>query len=335
MAQPIWVGERIVGAVVLEETSSSVQALRRTALESVIVVSGMILMVVLLGLAGFAWRITSRVRRLQREADAAIDATGRIRGGIAPEIGGADRRDEIGALAGTLSATLDRLQRYNTHLEQLAARLSHELRTPVAVVRSSLDNLKQSGTVTGDSPYLARAEEGVQRLSTLISRLSESTQLERMLEHAEREAVDLSQLLAGCVRGYAQAYAPREFALVLPDRKVRVDAVPDALVQMLDKLVQNANDFAMAGTAIRVHLVERPGGYEIRVENDGEPIPAELLPRLCDSMVSRRDNAGSGDGHLGLGLHIARIIAEFHGGTIRAENLPDHSGVAISVLLPR
>lgn len=335
VAQPIWIGERIVGAVVLEETSSSVQALRRSALESVLVVSGAILMMVLIVLAGFAWRITARVRRLQREADAAIDAHGRIRGGIAPEIGGLDRRDEIGALANTLSTTLERLKRYNAHLEQLAGRLSHELRTPLAVVRSSLDNLKQTGVVPGENPYLVRADEGIQRLANLIARLSESTQLERMLESAERELIDLTQLVGGCVRGYEQAYAPRKFELSVPEQKAPMHAVPDALVQMLDKLVQNANDFAPEGKPIRIALAAHSSWYEIRVENDGAPIPADLLPRLGGSLVSGRADAGSKGGHLGLGLFVARIIAEFHGGSIRAENLADGTGVAFTAILAR
>ena len=335
VAQPIWIGERIVGAVVLEETSSTVQALRRSALESVIVVSSAILMSVLLVLAGFAWRVTSRVHRLQREADAAIDAHGRIRGGIAPEIGGLDRRDEIGALANTLSVTLDRLKRYNAHLEQLAGRLSHELRTPVAIVRSSLDNLKQSGALASDNTYLNRAEDGIQRLAKLISRLSESTQLERMLENAERERVELGALIAGCVRGYEVAYAPRNFLYERPDSPAPMQAVPDAIVQMLDKLVQNANDFAPDGSVIRVALSAKPGWYEIQVANEGEPIPSELLPRLFGSMISGRQDSSSSDGHLGLGLFIARIIAEFHDGSIRAENLPNNAGVAVTVYFPR
>lgn len=335
VAQPIWVGERIVGAVVLEETSSSVQTLRRSALESVFVVSGAILMVVLLVLAGFAWRITARVRRLQREADAAIDAHGRIRGGIAPEIGGLDRRDEIGALANTLSTTLERLKRYNAHLEQLAGRLSHELRTPLAVVRSSLDNFKQTGAVAHEDLYLARADEGIRRLAALIARLSESTQLERMLEHADKDVIDLAKLVTGCVRGYEQAYAPRRFELEVPDRASPIRAVPDALVQLLDKLIQNANDFAPAEKPIRVGLYAHSSWYEIRIENDGPLIPADLLPALGSSMVTGRSDSGDKGGHLGLGLFIARIIAEFHGGSIRAENLPEGTGVAFSAVLAR
>ena len=335
VAQPIWVGERIVGAVVLEETSSSVQALRRSALESVFVVSGAILMMVLIVLAGFAWRITARVRRLQREADAAIDAHGRIRGGIAPEIGGLDRRDEIGALANTLSTTLERLKNYNAHLEQLAGRLSHELRTPLAVVRSSLDNLKQTGVVPDENQYLARADEGIRRLASLIARLSESTQLERMLENAERELIDLAQLVDGCVRGYEQAYAPRKFDLRDPGQKAPMHAVPDALVQMLDNLVQNANDFAPDGKAIRISLAAHSSWYEICVENDGATIPAELLPQLGSSLVSGRSDAGTKGGHLGLGLFVVRIVAEFHGGSLRAENLRGDTGVAFTAILAR
>jgi signal transduction histidine kinase len=156
-----------------------------------------------------------------------------------------------------------------------------------------------------------------------------------MLEHAERESIDLAGLVAGCVRGYEQAYAPRAFELDLPEGRAPLRAVPDALVQMLDKLVQNSNDFAPDGTRIRMALISHPAWYEILVENDGAPFPADLLPAVGSAMISGRAESSSSAGHLGLGLFIARIIAEFHGGTLRAENRADGRGVVVRAILAR
>ena len=108
---------------------------------------------------------------------------------------------------------LGRLRDYNAYLEQMAARLSHELRTPVAVVRSSLDNLRSQSPEGEARVYLDRAGEGVERLSRLISRLSEGTRLEKMLESAEREPFDLAAVVRGCVEGYRAAYPGRAFEL--------------------------------------------------------------------------------------------------------------------------
>src|SRR5206468_11250279 len=143
-------------------------------------------------------------------------------------------RDEIGDLSRTMSSVLGRLREYNAYLEAMAGRLSHELRTPVAVVRSSLDNLKTQELPATARVYVDRAGEGVDRLSRLISRLSEGTRLEKMLESAERERFDLAALVAGCVEGYRLAYRPRPFELEKPAAPLIMMGVPDAIAQLPD-----------------------------------------------------------------------------------------------------
>ena len=100
---------------------------------------------------------------------------------------------------------------------------------------------------------------------------------------------------------YCELY-PHNATLLVDTYNVLRHGVPDAIAQLLDKLVENARDFAPAGTAIRVSL-ERAGGFcRIAVENDGPAIDPDLLPRLFDSMVSVRPEGQSHGGHLGLGL---------------------------------
>ena len=195
---------------------------------------------------------------------------------------------------------------------------------------------------------MERAGEGVDRLARLISRLSEATRLERMLESAERERFDLAAVVAGCVEGYRSAYAPRKFELQMSVRpelvegrgstgspRTEVWGVPDAIAQMLDKLAENANDFAPPDTPIVVSLEARGSGARLAVQNEGPPLPAPARARLFDSMVSLRGPDARTDGaHLGLGLYIVRIVAEFHGGTVRAEDLPGGAGVRFVVELP-
>ncbi len=130
-AQPIFVGDDIVGAVVVEETTGSIQLLKQSALEDLIATTLLVCALVFATLLFFASRLAVRIRRLHREAEGAIDSQGRIRGSISRT----DARDEIGDLARTMESVLGRLKEYNAYLEQMAGRLSHELRTPVAVVR--------------------------------------------------------------------------------------------------------------------------------------------------------------------------------------------------------
>ncbi len=330
-AQPIFVGDDIVGAVVVEETTGSIQILKQSALEKLLVVTLAVVGAALFILLAFATRLTGRIRRLHADAEAAIDSQGRLLAPITPS----DANDEIGDLSRTMAGVMQRLREYNAYLEAMAGRLSHELRTPVAVVRSSLDNLKAQVLPADARVYVDRAGEGVARLATLISRLSEATRLERMLESAERERFDLAAVVAGCVEGYRSVYAPREFQLERPEAALWFNGVPDAFAQMLDKLADNAHDFAPEGTPIRVTLAAKAGGALLAVENSGPPLPEPARSRLFDSMVSLRGPVESPEGaHLGLGLYIVRLVAEFHGGKVRAENLPYAGGVRFEVELP-
>jgi signal transduction histidine kinase len=99
---------------------------------------------------------------------------------------------------------------------------------------------------------------------------------------------------------------------------------------MLDKLVDNAADFSAEGELITVRLESRESRLVLSVHNPGPPLPERMRSQLFDSMVSVRTDGS--DRHLGLGLYVAKLIAEGHGGRITAENAD--GGVRFSVILP-
>jgi signal transduction histidine kinase len=109
---------------------------------------------------------------------------------------------------------------------------------------------------------------------------------------------------------------------------------PDLIAQMLDKLVANAHEFALPGTSIAIRLLRAGERARLTVENEGPPLPQGLHERLFDSMVSVRPGTGGNVPHLGLGLYIVRLIAEFHGCTAHAEDRADGKGVAVTVEVP-
>jgi dedicated sortase system histidine kinase len=329
-AQPVFAGDDIVGAVVVEQTTGSIQILKESALEKLLAVTLAVVGGALAILLAFATRLAARIRRLHAEAESAIDDQGRVRGSITPS----GAKDEIGDLTRTMSAVLERLKGYNEYLEAMAGRLSHELRTPVAVVRSSLDNLKAHPLGAEERVYVDRAGQGVERLARLIARLSEATRLEGMLGSAERERFDLAAVVAGCVEGYRSAYPGRSFELERPAEPVFIDGVPDAIAQLLDKLAENANDFAPPQGAIRISVERAARGARLAVENDGPPLPEAAAARLFDSMVSLRTGEKPEGAHLGLGLYVVRLVAESHGGRVRASNLSPTAGVRFEVELP-
>jgi len=142
----------------------------------------------------------------------------------------------------------------------------------------------------------------------------------------------------GCVDGYRIAYPDQSIVLDATGGETLVSGAPELIAQMLDKLVANAVEFAAPGSPIAVRLARRDAAsgaqVELSVENEGPALPAAMQGRLFDSMVSVREKQAGDEPHLGLGLYIVRLIAEFHGGTVRADNRSDASGVVVTVTLP-
>ena len=333
-AHPIWVGDQVRGAVIVEETTNAVLAERNRAFERLFSIVLATLLVGSVALTLYASRLTARIRRLRDEAEAAIDEHGRVRGAVAASVAG----DEIGDLSRSFSSALSRLGQYASYQQNMASRLSHELRTPVAVVRSSLDNLRLAALPEEARVYIERAQLGLNRLAHILTRMTEATRLEQSLGDAERERFDLAKVVAGSVDGYRIAYPEKRIVLEMAAGEMPVQGAPELIAQMLDKLVANAIEFATGTTPIFVRLarIESDAGTEARlsVENEGPPLPSAMQGRLFDSMVSVRSEHAADVPHLGLGLYIVRLIAEFHGGSVRADNRADGRGVVITVSMP-
>ena len=331
-AFPIWVKDQVIGTVVVEETTNAILSMRNQALEKLLTSVFAVFLIVIFALLLFASRLSYRIRKLSSEAEAAIDLKGRVRGGLKQS---AQVNDEIGDLSRGFSNVLERLGQYNHYLENMASRLSHELRTPIAVVRSSLDNLAQQSATPEAKIYMARALEGVQRLSTILTRMTEARQLEQSLQSAEQETFDLQQVVAGCVAGYRSAYPETTFNLRIPSAPVPLQGVPDLIAQMLDKLIANAVDFHRPESTIDIALATTAEAATLTISNEGPLLPEAMATQLFQSMVSVRPHKTAGDEpHLGFGLYIARLIAEFHRGTVSAANRRDGAGVVVTVNLP-
>lgn len=330
-SHPIWDGEEVVAAVVVEETTNAIRSIYNRALEQLVATTLIAFGIGTLTLLAFASRLSSRLRRLRDEAEAAIDSQGRVRGLVA----GSKARDEIGDLSRSFSTALERLAQYNRYLESMAGRLSHELRTPIAVVRSSLENLKLQPLPEDAATYFARANDGLRRLDLILTRMSEATRLEQLVRKGEREHFDAREVVKGCVEGYRTLFRERVFQEEIPDQPVRLRGSPDLYAQMLDKLAANAVDFATQDP-IQVRLFVKGDEAILAVSNTGPRLPEAMQGKLFESMVSVRgpERGGGADPHLGLGLYIVRLVAEFHGGTAEALDREDGSGVVVRVRCP-
>ncbi|MEX0964679.1 MAG: proteobacterial dedicated sortase system histidine kinase [Pseudohongiellaceae bacterium] len=329
-AHPILANGEIMGAVVVDQNMNGLRTFRNQAMEGLFNTMLAVMLVVTLGLFFSASRISSRIRGLRNQAEGIIGDTGRIQNSIIPT----QNSDEIGDLSRSFSNIVDRLTQYTNYLENMSSRLSHELRTPVTVVRSSLENLGLTATNHESAVYIERAEEGIRRLNLILTNMSEATRLEQMLETSEKEKIDLSKVLPGCVEGYKLAYPESRFQLDISPHPMFINGVPEYIAQLLDKLIANAVEFSYDNQAITVFSRTLRDHAIIKVSNAGPYLPEEMKDRLFESMISVRSQEKQDQPHLGMGLHIARLITEFHGGQIRAENRQDREGVAITVVIP-
>jgi dedicated sortase system histidine kinase len=327
---PVWHHDEVVGAVAIEQTSNSVLLLQNRAFEILINLSLLAFLIAAVILLTFASRLSWRVRRLRDNAERAITPDGRVVGKIKTT----HDRDEIGDLSRSFSDVLDRLANYNRYLETMASKLSHELRTPITVVRSSLDNLAGDNDDSDTQVYLTRAQEGLQRLNNILTRMSEATRLEQTIQNEPRQVFALNELIDGCVNGYRTAHPAITFESTLAKDPICVYGSKDLLAQMLDKLVNNAIDFHTPETPIQLVLTRDEDAAIIEVRNQGPTLPEHMHHNLFDSMVSIRDKR-TDEPHLGLGLYIVRMIVDFHGGTVRADNTEHPAGVCFHIRLPR
>src|SRR5882672_11233347 len=310
------------GALLLEQAGDRLQTLRSRALTRLLNLTLLASGLAVLASLGFAAVLGTRLRRLQRAAETSLARDG----GVNPAIPDTQARDELGDLARSFATLLARLNEYTEYLRTLAGKLAHELRTPLAIVRSSLENLESEHD--RDGPYLKRAREGTDRLQSILSAMGAASRTEEAIRHAERTRFDLAELVRSTTRAYGDAFPTHRFTARVPEGSCEFTGAPDLIVQLLDKLVDNAVDFSAPGTLIEITL-ERQGEYfALGVENEGAPLTEEIRARLFESMFHQRPES-PGKPHFGLGLYIVRLIAEFHGGDVFAVNLPDRKAVRI------
>ncbi|WP_266158906.1 ATP-binding protein [Dyella silvatica] len=339
-AVPIQRQGQVEGVLLLEQASRAVPLLANRALLGLLLTSFGVLLVAGAILLAFATRLSLRLARLRDAAERAQANDGRLDG---PMMMGkfpmTDAEDEIGDLARSFERLFEVVGGYTDYLRTLASKLSHELNTPLAIVKSSLDNLEhalqeRAALPPEAQPYLARAHDGVARLGALVRAMSEASRMERSIAAAEPEDVDLVEVVRGCTEAYRPLAGTRRLSCEVPALPVHLHCAPELIAQALDKLFDNALSFTPESGWMRLTLRVLDDGAEIELANQGAPLPAAMQGRLFDSLVSLRDKATPGDApHLGLGLYVVRLVAERHGGSAVARNLDDGSGVAFSLRL--
>jgi two-component system sensor histidine kinase ChvG len=274
---------------------------------------------------------------LRRLARAAVRVRlGRARDVVVPRL--PERRDEIGMLARALSDMTLALRARIDATEAFAADVTHELKNPLASLRSAIDGLAHIQDPALRARLIAIVHDDVRRLDRLISDISDASRLDAQLSRATFEAVDLAAMIDALVAG-RHARGVERGVRVRFDRQggepLTVAGEGARLERVFENLVDNAVSFSPDGGVVTIAARRTGDEAEVRVEDEGPGVPEEAREAIFRRFHSVRPREEAFGQHSGLGLAIARTIVEGHGGAIGVEAREDRlSGARFVVRLP-
>jgi signal transduction histidine kinase len=271
------------------------------------------------------------VRRLALPLGELIEAAGRVEAGDYSVRLNTRGPRELRLLGRAFNDMAERLERNEAQRRDLLADVTHELRTPVAVIQGNLEGVLD-GIYPANAEHLGPVLEEVRQLSHLIDDLRTLSLSESGALELHREPTDLAVLageVAASFRPQAEALK-LELAVEAPVDLPLADVDPIRIREVLVNLVANALRHTPGGGRVTVDARLEPDRRRLKltVEDSGAGIPAEQLPHIFDRFYKSKDSSGSG-----LGLTIARHLVEAHGGEIGAESAPG-GGTTLRFTLP-
>ena len=330
-AIPVRSDGRVVGAVLVSQSTYRILlALYDVRLDVFRVVLASVAAAAVLSLLVSA-TIARPLRQLSDQASAVVDRRGRLRG----RFRGSRRRDEIGDLARGLEELTGRLERHLRFIESFASDVSHELKNPLASIRTATEMLGEVEDPADRRRFLEIAWREVARMEHLLSGVREISRIDARLEAEPVETVDLQELLPAVLDSFRLRAEGVEIDFRPPDRPVHIRAAPERLAQVFENLLDNAVGFSPPGSAVTVELAAEAEAAVVAVSDRGPGIPEEHRERIFDRFFTWRPNElQARNGHTGLGLAIVKAIAEGYGGSVTLQNRPG-GGACFEVRLPR
>jgi two-component system sensor histidine kinase ChvG len=234
------------------------------------------------------------------------------------------RRDEIGLLARALSDMTQSLRQRIDATDAFAADVTHELKNPLASLRSAVDTLERVEDPALRRQMLDVVRQDVCRLDRLVVDIAEASRLDAELSRARFEPIDLGLLIESMLPLW-EGRGDKKVEIAFARPRVRTAIVSgdeSRLKRLIDNLVDNAISFSPAGGVVEIRAAAVGEAVLVSIQDEGPGVPGDAREAIFHRFHSMRPEEDFGR-HSGLGLAIARAIVEGHGGSIAIEDRAD------------
>ncbi|WP_245190954.1 sensor N-terminal transmembrane domain-containing protein [Jannaschia formosa] len=320
---PVTVGGQVMGTIAVTTPAGEIDSLVRAEREQLLQMFMIALTVSILLSLLLASTIANPLSDLAAAAELGRDKHARKMSPQRVRIPDLTARpDEIGRLSGALRGMISALYDRIDSNEQFAADVAHEIKNPLASLRSAVGTMALAKTDEQRTRLLEVIEHDVRRLDRLVSDISNASRLDSELVKEEEEPFDLVKMLRNLTVYHSQEAELEgiDFITDLPKEPIVIMGLEARLAQVFVNLVSNALSFCEEGDAVRVWLRRRANRVLVVVEDTGPGIPEAALTKVFNRFYSERPMQDFGN-HSGLGLAISKQIVEAHGGVIWAENI--------------
>ena len=245
-----------------------------------------------------------------------------------------ERKDEIGQLSESFINLTDELQKRMQATAGFAADVAHELKNPLSSLRSAAETISRISDPVQQQKLMNVILQDVERLNRLITDISQASRVDTEIADQQGQEVDIGQLVDNFVQMRRQSFADNDIHLDIHDAPLMVRIHEGRIVQVIDNVLANAVSFSpMAGEIFVAVKPVETGHVAISIRDQGQGIPENKLEAVFTRFYSERPSNEVFGEHSGLGLSIARQIAEAHGGTLTAKN-SNKGGACFTLTLP-
>ncbi len=270
-------------------------------------------------------------RPVARDAERICDAAMRVAEGDLSARTGVVRSDELGEAAAMFDMMVDRLDAIERERAVMLSSISHDLRTPLAALRASVEAIRD-GVAPDPDAYLSGMERQITALASLVDDLQLHSRIVSGTIAVTRSRVDLTELADEAMETLRPLAETRRVALLLEAaQRVTVTADGAQLGRVIRNLLENAIRHAPDDSVVLVQVSSDPGAAHLRVVDQGAGFPPEFRERAFEPFTRADPARDTRTGTAGLGLSIARGIVSAHGGTI---GVVDGPGGVVEIALP-